>query len=52
MINIILISTKYQIENEYGSLTVCDTNYTIALRDLFVDYLGKDVVYFTTGFFL
>jgi beta-galactosidase len=38
-----------QIENEYGSYYACDSNYTGALRDIFREYLGDDIVYFTTG---
>lgn len=38
-----------QIENEYGSYFACDRNYTAVLRDIFREYLGDDVVYFTTG---
>ena len=38
-----------KIENEYGSYYTCDKNYLTSLRDTFRQYLGNDVVYFTTG---
>ena len=38
-----------QIENEYGSYYTCDKTYLAQLRDLFRQYLGDDVVFFTTG---
>ena len=37
-----------QVENEYGSYYACDRQYTTALRDLFRQFLGNDVVLFTT----
>ena len=36
------------MENEFGSYASCDRNYTGHLRDLFKQYLGNDVVLFTT----
>uniref|UniRef100_A0A1B6C0R4 Beta-galactosidase n=1 Tax=Clastoptera arizonana TaxID=38151 RepID=A0A1B6C0R4_9HEMI len=37
-----------QVENEYGSYSAHDTNYTIWLRDVFTNYIGKKSVLFTT----
>ncbi|XP_046700571.1 beta-galactosidase-1-like protein [Silurus meridionalis] len=37
-----------QVENEYGSYFACDHNYMRALRLLFRNFLGDDVVLFTT----
>ncbi|PAV78091.1 hypothetical protein WR25_12171 [Diploscapter pachys] len=37
-----------QIENEYGSYQPADRNYTIWLRDLVRQYLGDQVVFYTT----
>ena len=31
-----------QIENEYGSFSACDRNYTSSLRDLVRNYVGHD----------
>ncbi|XP_047671177.1 beta-galactosidase-1-like protein isoform X3 [Tachysurus fulvidraco] len=37
-----------QVENEYGSYFACDHNYMRSLRLLFRNFLGEDVVLFTT----
>ncbi|XP_022688282.1 beta-galactosidase-like [Varroa jacobsoni] len=37
-----------QIENEYGSYSACDFVYTSYLRELAIENLGEDVVYYTT----
>ena len=37
-----------QVENEYGSYPACDATYMSHLKDKFRDYLGPDVVLFTT----
>ncbi|XP_054271628.1 beta-galactosidase-like isoform X2 [Macrosteles quadrilineatus] len=37
-----------QVENEYGSYSTCDRNYTLWLRDLFVKHVGTKAVLFTT----
>ncbi|XP_078572211.1 beta-galactosidase-like isoform X2 [Branchiostoma floridae x Branchiostoma japonicum] len=37
-----------QVENEYGSFYTCDYDYLRHLRELFIQYLGPDVVLFTT----
>lgn len=37
-----------QIENEYGSYQPADRNYTIWLRDLARQYLGDQVVFYTS----
>ncbi|GAB6024565.1 hypothetical protein CHUAL_009717 [Chamberlinius hualienensis] len=37
-----------QVENEYGSYSTCDSNYTTHLRDLFRSLLGNDTLLFTT----
>ena len=37
-----------QVENEYGSYPACDAAYMTHLRDKFRDYLGPNVVLFTT----
>ncbi|CAG2169545.1 unnamed protein product [Oppiella nova] len=37
-----------QIENEYGFCYACDYAYTSHLRDLHINYFGKDVQLFTT----
>jgi len=37
------------VENEYGSLQQCDHQYLSHLQDLFLTYLGKDVVLFTNN---
>lgn len=36
-----------QVENEYGSRSYCDRNYTTFLRDLFRSYVGEEFVLFT-----
>ena len=38
-----------KVENEYGSLEQCDHQYMAHLKDLFVKYLGNDVVLFTNN---
>lgn len=38
-----------QVENEYGSIEQCDHQYLAHLQDLFMTYLGKDVVLFTNN---
>ncbi|KHJ83558.1 beta-galactosidase domain protein, partial [Oesophagostomum dentatum] len=37
-----------QVENEYGSYSACDRNYTSWLRDLIWSYLGNETVLYTT----
>ncbi|KHN73780.1 Beta-galactosidase [Toxocara canis] len=37
-----------QLENEYGSFSGCDRNYTAFLRDLAKSHFGDDVVLYTT----
>ncbi|XP_032786676.2 beta-galactosidase [Daphnia magna] len=37
-----------QVENEYGSYSACDRDYTSWLRDLIRKHLGNDVVLFST----
>lgn len=37
-----------QIENEYGSLGLCDAHYKSHMRDFFLKYLKNNVVLFTT----
>uniref|UniRef100_A0A1B6MNC2 Uncharacterized protein n=2 Tax=Graphocephala atropunctata TaxID=36148 RepID=A0A1B6MNC2_9HEMI len=37
-----------QVENEYGSYSACDRNYTRWLRDVFRSYVGDKAVLFTT----
>lgn len=37
-----------QVENEYGSYSPCDRDYTSWLRDLIRRHLGNDVVLFST----
>ncbi|EFX89607.1 hypothetical protein DAPPUDRAFT_303198 [Daphnia pulex] len=37
-----------QVENEYGSYSPCDRDYTSWLRDFIRQHLGKDVVLFST----
>ena len=37
-----------QVENEYGSYPACDAAYMSHLRDKFQDYLGSNVILFTT----
>jgi len=39
----------FQVENEYGSIQQCDHLYLAHLQDLFMTYLGKDVVLFTNN---
>ena len=39
----------FQVENEYGSIEQCDHQYLAHLQDLFMTYLGKDVVLFTNN---
>ena len=39
----------FQGENEYGSIEQCDHQYLAHLQDLFMTYLGKDVVLFTNN---
>ena len=39
----------FQVENEYGSIEQCDRQYLSHLQDLFITYLGKDVVLFTNN---
>lgn len=38
-----------QVENEYGSYSACDRKYTKNLLELFRNYLGDNVLLFTTG---
>jgi len=38
-----------QVENEYGSLEQCDLQYLNHVKNLFVKYLGNDVVLFTNN---
>ncbi len=40
-----------QVENEYGSYFACDEKYMSTLLDLFRNYLGDNVILFTTGIF-
>lgn len=37
-----------QVENEYGSYYACDKDYMLHLEDVFRQYLGDNVVLFTT----
>ena len=37
-----------QVENEYGSYFACDKDYIEHLKNLFRQYLGPNVVLFTT----
>ncbi|CAH3193164.1 unnamed protein product, partial [Porites evermanni] len=37
-----------QVENEYGSYYTCDHEYMTHLQTLFEQYLGKDVILYTT----
>ena len=37
-----------QVENEYGSYSACDRDYTARLRDFIRSRLGKDILLFTT----
>ena len=37
-----------QVENEYGSYSPCDRDYTSRLRDFIRQHLGKKVVLFST----
>lgn len=37
-----------QVENEYGFFYACDAQYKTELKEIFIKYLGDDVVYFTT----
>lgn len=37
-----------QVENEYGSYSLCDRVYTSYLRDIFREYLGDETLLFTT----
>ena len=37
-----------QVENEYGSYSACDRDYTSRLRDFFRQHLGRETVLFTT----
>lgn len=37
-----------QVENEYGSYSPCDRDYTSRLRDFIRQHLGKQVVLFST----
>ena len=37
-----------QVENEYGSYFTCDQKYLEYLQSLFKEYLGNDVILFTT----
>ena len=37
-----------QIENEYGNVAECDTQYLTALRDLAWKYLGNETVLYST----
>lgn len=37
-----------QVENEYGSYFTCDQKYLEYLQNLLEQYLGKDVILFTT----
>ena len=37
-----------QVENEYGSYSPCDRDYTSWLRDFIRQHLGNDVVLFST----
>lgn len=41
-----------QVENEYGSYSACDFAYTAYLRDLFIKFLGDNIVLFTTDGYL
>lgn len=42
------ITEYFQVENEYGSDPHCDKEYTLALKKLLVELLGKDTVLYTT----
>ena len=44
----IYLFINIQVENEYGSYYTCDHDYMSHLQATFEQYLGKDVILFTT----
>ncbi len=36
-----------QVENEYGSFSACDRNYTTAIRDMIRNHVGNETVLFS-----